>query len=140
MDQRRLPAIWTHLISAPDPWLTEAAGGVSPWSQVPVAAMADETPITPHAGPTLNAEGQLTYIGDDGRRYVVGIPPDCDDAKLERLMASLRGGNGLFQQIEALCHRWIGAVQGADLDQRAALVLLLTTLETALEDVYPEGE
>lgn len=102
--------------------------------------MADEMPITPHAGPTLNAEGQLTYIGDDGRRYVVGIPPDCDEARLERLMANLRGANHLFQRIETLCHQWIQAVTGADLDQPAALVLLLTTLETALEDVYPEPE
>jgi hypothetical protein len=102
--------------------------------------MAEEMPITPHAGPILNAEGQLTYVGDDGRRYVVGLPPDCDEARLERLMATLRGGNSLFQQIERLCHRWIGTVQGDDLDQRAALVLLLTTLETALEDVYPEQD
>ena len=28
----------------------------------------EDKPITPHAGPTLDAEGQLTYIGDDGRR------------------------------------------------------------------------
>jgi hypothetical protein len=102
--------------------------------------MADETPITPHAAPILNAAGQLTYIGDDGRRYVVGIPPDCDEANLERLMASLQSGNAMFQEIEALCHRWIRTVQGADLDQRAALVLLLTTLETALEDSYPEAD
>lgn len=102
--------------------------------------MADEMPVTPHAGPTLHADGQLSYVGDDGRRYVVGLPPDCDEARLERLMATLRQGNGLFQQIETLCHRWIESVNGPDLERRAALVLLLTTLETALEDVYPETD
>jgi hypothetical protein len=30
--------------------------------------MADELPITPHAAPSLNGDGQLTYIGNDGRR------------------------------------------------------------------------
>jgi hypothetical protein len=36
----------------------------------------DNQPITPHAGPTLDAEGNLTYIGEDGRRYVVAPPPE----------------------------------------------------------------
>ena len=31
-------------------------------------------------------------------------------------------------------------VSGSELDERAALVLLLTTLETALEDRYPEDD
>jgi hypothetical protein len=100
--------------------------------------MAEDQPITPHAGPTLDAEGQLTYIGDDGRRYVVGLPPEADEASLERVMANLRQGNELFRRIEELCHQWIARVRSRDLDQRAALVLLLTTLETSLEDDYPE--
>ena len=45
----------------------------------------------------------------------------------------------MFQDIERLCHRWIQEVSSDELDARAALVLLLTTLETALEDVYPEA-
>ena len=100
--------------------------------------MAEHQPITPHAGPTLDADGQLTYIGDDGRRYVVGLPPEADEASLERVMANLRQGNELFRQIEELCHQWIARVRSKDLDQRAALVLLLTTLETSLEDDYPD--
>jgi hypothetical protein len=36
------------------------------------------------------------------------------------------------------CHSVIDAAQCEDLDRRAALVLLLTTLETTLEEAYPE--
>jgi hypothetical protein len=100
--------------------------------------MADQ-PVTPHAGPTLDGDGNLTYIGNDGRRYIVGLPPDIDEASVERVMTLLRGSSPLFQDIERLCHRWIQEVNNEELDQRAALVLLLTTLETALEDAYPEN-
>jgi hypothetical protein len=100
----------------------------------------EDQPITPHAGPTVDAEGNLTYIGDDGRRYVVGLPQEVDEASVERVMGMLRSGHLLFQQIESLAHRWITEVSGAELDPRAALVLLLTTLETALQDAYPEPE
>ena len=100
--------------------------------------MTDQ-PVTPHAGPTLDGDGNLTYIGNDGRRYIVGLPPDIDEASVERVMTLLRGSSPLFQDIERLCHRWIQEVNNEELDQRAALVLLLTTLETALEDAYPEN-
>lgn len=100
----------------------------------------EEHPITPHAGPVLDDEGNLTYIGEDGRRYVIGLPPDIDEASIDRVMTMLRQGNGLFQEIERLCHRWIAEVSGPELDCRAALVLLLTTMETALEDRYPDPE
>ena len=33
-------------------------------------------PVTPHAAPIVDADGRLTYIGSDGRRYVVDDPPD----------------------------------------------------------------
>ena len=90
--------------------------------------------------PRSTRTGNLTYIGDDGRRYVVGLPAEIDEASVERVMGMLRGGNLLFQQMESLAHRWICEVSGPDLDRRAALVLLLTTLETALQDAYPERE
>lgn len=102
--------------------------------------MAEEQPITPHAAPTLDAEGQLTYVGDDGRRYVVGLPTDTDEQGLELVMGRLKDGHALFQQIESLCHHWIETVKSDDLDQRSALVLLLTTLETSLEETYPEAD
>lgn len=100
----------------------------------------DEQPITPYAGPVLDAEGNLTYIGVDGRRYVIGLPAEIDEACIERVMLLLRRGNTLFHEIESLCHRWIAQVSGPDLDSRAALVLLLTTMETALEENYPDNE
>jgi hypothetical protein len=100
----------------------------------------EDQPITPHAGPIVDGDGNLTYIGDDGRRYVVGLPAEVDEASVERVMGMLRSGHLLFQQIESLAHRWIAEVSGAELDPRAALVLLLTTLETALQDAYPEPE
>jgi hypothetical protein len=100
----------------------------------------EEQPVTPHAGPTFDEDGRLTYVGEDGRRYVVGLPPDLDEDSVERVMTLLRSGSELFRDIEALCHRWIERVRSRDLDGRAALVLLLTTLETALEENYPEPE
>ena len=94
----------------------------------------EESPITPHAGPIIDRDGNLTYIGDDGRRYVVGPVPEGDEASVDRVMELLRSGNGLFNSIEALSRRWLETVSGTHLERRAALVLLLTTLETALED------
>jgi len=35
-----------------------------------------DQPITPHAAPIVDVDGNLTYIGDDGRRYVVAPPPE----------------------------------------------------------------
>jgi hypothetical protein len=100
--------------------------------------MAEEQPITPHAGPTLDSEGQLTYVGDDGRRYVVGLPPDTDGEGIERVMGDLHEGHDLLLRIEALCQQWIETVHSPELDHRSALVLLLTTLETSLD--VPESD
>jgi hypothetical protein len=55
-------------------------------------------------------------------------------------MGQLRGGHDLLQRIEALCQRWIDTVHSPDLDRKAALVLLLTTLETSLEDPCSDRE
>ena len=98
----------------------------------------EESPITPHAGPIIDRDGNLTYIGDDGRRYVVGPVPEGDEASVDRVMELLRSGNGLFNSIESLSRRWLETVSGTHLERRAALVLLLTTLETALEDSEEE--
>ena len=45
----------------------------------PQAPEGDPAPVTPHATPVLDADGNLTYIGDDGRRYVVAPPPEQGD-------------------------------------------------------------
>lgn len=125
--------------------------------------MADEHPITPHAGPLRDPSGLLSYIGDDGRRYVVGTPNEADPSRTsmaaaadaepdpslaetlvpdphsaDRVMRDLRQATSLYRRIESLCRDWISAVQSPDLDRSSALVLLLTTLETTLED--PDGD
>lgn len=108
------------------------------WNMEAGADPEEALPITPHAAPSLDEEGQLSYTGEDGRRYVVGLPPDLDHASLERVMATLRRGGTLFHEIEHLARRWIAQVSGPDLDGRAAIVLLVTTLETSLEELFPE--
>ena len=94
----------------------------------------DEPPITPHAGPIFDADGHLTYVGDDGRRYVVAAMPDADEQQVDQVMERLRRGTALFRRLELLASAWLEQVSGTDLDRRAALALLLTTLETALEE------
>jgi hypothetical protein len=108
------------------------------WNKDPSPEPGHPRPVTPHAAPSLDGEGLLSYIGEDGRRYVVGLPPDIDAASLDRVMATLRRGDSLFHQIEHLARRWIAAVSGPDLDGRAAMVLLVTSLETSLDELFPE--
>jgi hypothetical protein len=108
------------------------------WNKDPGMDPSNPRPVTPHAAPSLDGEGTLSYVGEDGRRYVVGLPTDIDQASLERVMATLQRGGTLFHQIEELAHRWIAEVSGPDLDGRAAMVLLVTTLETSLEERFPE--
>jgi len=90
-------------------------------------------PITPHAAPILDGEGHLAYIGDDGRRYVVAVQPETDGDSVDRVMDNLRDGDALFQQIQDLCENWIDQVTGLELERQAALALLLSTLEVALD-------
>ena len=99
----------------------------------------EEQPITPHAVPSRDADGRLTYVGDDGRRYVVGPMPEADEAAVDQVMERLRAGQALFAQIETLSSLWLEEVCGPELPPPAALSLLLTTLETAL-DPGLEGE
>lgn len=104
------------------------------WNTEPGA----DFPVTPHAAPSLDQAGQLTYVGEDGRRYVVGLPPEMDQATLDRVMGSIQREGSLFREIERLALRWIAQVSSSDLDGRAAMVLLMTTLETSLEEQFPE--
>ena len=48
-------------------------------------------------------------------------------------MDNLRHGDSLFQQIQDLCENWIDQVTGLELERQAALALLLSTLEVALD-------
>ena len=83
----------------------------------------DDRPITPHAVPIFDSDGNLTYVGDDGRRYVVGPLPETDEANVDRVMERLREGQALFSQIEQLSGQWLDHVSGADLERHSALAL-----------------
>lgn len=113
----------------------------------------EDQPITPHAGPIRDPSGLLSYIGDDGRRYVVGSQAEAqafpgrglesqlpDAVSAERVMRDLRRANSLYRRIESLCRDWIAAVQSRDLERGSALELLLATLETTLEEPDSEAE
>jgi hypothetical protein len=115
----------------------------TPWQQLPLGAgsanaeaipvdAVEEQPITPHAVPVFDAEGHLSYIGDDGRRYVVGPLPELDAAHVDQVMQRLLAGQELFADLEKLAERWLSHVCGPDLSRAAALSLLLSSLEMAL--------
>ena len=93
----------------------------------------EEQPITPHAVPVFDADGNLTYIGDDGRRYVVGPLPELDEAGVDQVMQRLLAAQGLFAELEHLADQWLDQVCAADLSRAAAMTLLLSSLEMALD-------
>ena len=92
----------------------------------------DEAPITPHAAPSFDGAGNLTYVGDDGRRYVVGLPPDQTAGPSDQLLALLARGSSLWSQLEGLSLQWVERVSGPDLPEAQALQVLLASLEAAL--------
>jgi hypothetical protein len=93
----------------------------------------EDQPITPHAVPVFDANGNLTYVGDDGRRYVVGPLPALEQAKVDQVMQRLRAGQSLFAELESLASQWLEQVCGPDLSRAAALALLLSSLDRALD-------
>ncbi len=99
-----------------------------------------EEPITPGAGPTLDAEGRLTYIGEDGQRYVVLDALEVDHETSSRVADALRDAGLLLDQIESLAQRWMDQVSAESLSRDDALDLLLATLETFLEDEAASAE
>jgi len=99
--------------------------------------MPDE-PITPHAGPTLDPDGQLSYLGEDGRRYVILGRDDLDEIAAERVMGTLREASDLFHRIEVRSKRWLSQVCRSPLRRSEALALLLARIETALERGHEE--
>ena len=98
-----------------------------------MTAMKEE-PITPSAGPTLDAQGRLTYIGEDGQRYVVFDALELDHQASMRVANARRDAGLLMDQIESLARRWMDQVSAEALSREDALDLLLATLETDLED------
>ena len=98
-----------------------------------MTAMKEE-PITPSASPTLDAQGRLTYIGEDGQRYVVLDALELDHQTSLRVADALRDAGLLLDQIENLAQRWMDQVSAEALSREDALDLLLATLENELED------
>ncbi len=93
----------------------------------------ENEPITPHTGPTIDADGRLTYVGEDGRRYVVVDGMELDPESSAEVMEALRSAGALFQEIETLCLGWLDLVSASPLGREEAMTLLLATLETVLE-------
>ena len=96
--------------------------------------MEEQQPITPVTGPVFDANGRLTYMGVDGRRYVVDEGAEFDEQEAAQVIEVLQQAGGVFEQIEADCRRWLDIVQASPLNNEEALALLLATLETLLEE------
>ncbi|WP_244282313.1 hypothetical protein [Synechococcus sp. UW140] len=98
-----------------------------------VSAMDEQKPITPLTGPVFDDEGRLTYMGVDGRRYVVVDGVDFDEQDAAKVMKVLQLAGGVFEEIEQHCRHWLQMVDDSPLSEEEALSLLLATLETVLE-------
>ena len=66
--------------------------------------MADDL-TTSLTGPTIDSESQLTYLGEDWRRYVVLVFDGCDLGlqSSAQVTKALRQVSPLIQEIESLC-------------------------------------
>ena len=96
--------------------------------------MDEDAPITPITGPNIDAEGRLTYMGEDGRRYVVVDGDERDETSSAAVMEALRSAGALFEEIETLCQGWVDEVSDEALTRAEAVALLLATLETLLDN------
>ena len=92
-----------------------------------------QQPVTPLTGPVFDAEGRLTYMGVDGRRYVVVDGVDVDEHEAAQVMEVLQQSGEVFDDIELRCRHWLEMVEASPLNHEEALALLLATLETLLE-------
>jgi len=95
--------------------------------------------ITPQTGPKIDGEGRLTYLGDDGRRYVVLSGGEFDSESSWEIMEALKQASPIFQEIEALSMAWLDQVRASPLSKEEALNLLFATLETVLEPSLAES-
>jgi hypothetical protein len=96
-------------------------------------------PVLPQAGPSLGPNGQLTYLDEQGVRHVSALPKKGDEATVDRLMAQIQQNQSLFDLIQRLSQQWIEQMETPDFATREAIEMLLTTLETGLETLLPEG-
>jgi len=95
--------------------------------------MEEQQPITPLTGPVFDAEGRLTYMGVDGRRYVVVEAGDLDADDAAEVMEALKRAGPVFEAIEHSCRTWLQELRASPLSEEEALALLLATLETVLD-------
>jgi len=96
-------------------------------------------PVLPQAGPSLGADGRLTYIDEQGVRHHVALLPPGEEASADRLMERMQRHQALFDRIERLSRQWIEQVSDADFDTRESMEMLLTTLETSLDSLLPDA-
>lgn len=89
-------------------------------------------PATPLTSPVLDAEGRLTYVGTDGRRYVVLGPSEQEAQRQNALELSLEPGHRVYELIERQARIWLDQVCGADLERSQALAWLLQRLQSRL--------
>lgn len=97
-----------------------------------MASDPDVPPATPLTSPVIDEQGRLTYVGTDGRRYVVLGPRDQEAYRQRSLQQSLDQGTRQLDQIERESRIWLDLVCGPHLQRAEALALLLRTLEDSL--------
>ena len=93
---------------------------------------SDVPPATPLTSPVIDEQGRLTYVGTDGRRYVVLGPRDQEAYRQRSLQQSLELGARELQEIERHARIWLDQVCGPSLQHAEALALLLRRLEESL--------
>lgn len=96
-------------------------------------------PVLPQAGPSLGADGLLTYLDEHGVRHVVAQLPSSDEASGHQLMGRIQQNQALFDQIERLSQQWVEQMETPDFAAREAMEMLLITLETGLESLLQEA-
>ena len=57
--------------------------------------MEEQQPITPLTGPVFDADGRLTYMGVDGRRYVVEEGAELDEQDAVQVIEVLQQAGGV---------------------------------------------
>ena len=93
---------------------------------------AELPPATPLTSPVLDADGRLTYVGTDGRRYVVLGPDDQAAQRQQALALSLEPGHRVLEAMEGQARIWLDLVCGPDLERVEALAWLLQRLRSRL--------
>ena len=92
----------------------------------------DLPPATPLTSPVIDEQGRLTYVGTDGRRYVVLGPRDQEAYRQRSLQQSLDQGSRELREMERQARIWLDLVCGPQLQRAEALALLLRRLEDSL--------